>query len=83
MRSLNHVRMLLSAATAFAVGTAALQLQAQDAVIDTFDTEATITAWTPTWGTTPAVTYSTNGNPGGALRMAADYFTGAGDWEQR
>lgn len=82
MRSLNHVRMLLSATTAFAVGTAALQLQAQDAVIDTFDTEATITAWTPTWGTTPAVTYSTNGNPGGALRMAADYFSGAGDWEQ-
>lgn len=56
-----------------------LRLQAQDQIIDTFDTEASITAWTPDWGTTPVLSFATNAQ---ALRMAANYFTGAGDWEQ-
>jgi hypothetical protein len=63
------------------LASASLQLQAQDLVVDTFDTEATITAWTPDWGTTPVLSFSTGGNPGGAMRMAASYFTG-GKWEQ-
>ncbi len=56
-------------------------------VIDTFDTPDTVEAWTPTWGTSPVLSWDTqdaNGSPNsGSLRVAADYFTPAGDgWEQ-
>ncbi|HTL55945.1 MAG TPA: hypothetical protein VL361_09715 [Candidatus Limnocylindrales bacterium] len=72
----------LFAITALALGLVTLQVHAQDQLVDTFDTEATVSAWTPTWGTTPVLSFSTNGSPGGALRVEADYFTGAGTWEQ-
>jgi hypothetical protein len=72
----------LFALTAMVLGCVTFQGRAQDLLVDTFDTEATISAWTPTWDTTPVLSFSTNGSPGGALRLAANYFTGAGTWEQ-
>ncbi len=81
MRPINNARGVLAITAALALASGSLQLYAQDLIVDTFDSEATITAWTPDWGTTPVLSFSTNGAPGGALRMSANYFTG-GKWEQ-
>lgn len=65
---------------------AALQLQAQNLVTDTFDNEASVTVWSATWGTTPTLEFSTENRGGpagsGSLKVSALNFTGAGDWEQ-
>lgn len=55
--------------------------------IDTFDTEETITAWNPTWGTSPVLSWSTRDADGsknsGSLRVEADYFNPEDNgWEQ-
>lgn len=79
MRAIISVRSLLAIAASLALASGTLRMQAQDRIIDTFDTEATISAWTPDWGTTPVLSFAAGAQ---ALRMEADYFTGAGDWEQ-
>lgn len=58
-----------------------------DTVIDTFDDAASADTWTPTWGTNPVLSWDSQDAQGsansGSLRVAADYFTPAGDgWEQ-
>src|SRR5262249_11073464 len=81
MRQIHHPPKIF-ALPALALGLLTLQVRAQDLAVDTFDTEATISAWTATWGTTPTLSFGTNGSPGGTLRVEADYLTGAGTWEQ-
>jgi hypothetical protein len=56
-------------------------------VIDTFDTADTADAWSATWGSSPVLSWDQQDAKGlatsGSLRVAADYFTPAGDgWEQ-
>src|SRR5262245_9329464 len=82
MKPINLPRNLLTMTSALALGSLTLQTHAQDFIVDTFDTAATISAWTPTWDTNPVLSFSTNGATGGALRISAPYYTGAGDWEQ-
>lgn len=90
MNSSNYIRKLtLTATAALAVAIGTLRVQAQDLIVDSFDTAATVTAWSATWGTTPTLSFSANNNDriagaagSGSLRVEAAYFTGAGDWEQ-
>lgn len=77
----------------FLAGAAGLALTAlplrplADTVIDAFDTEASVDAWSATWGSSPVLSWSNensgNGTGSGSLQVSADYFTPAGDgWEQ-
>ncbi len=65
---------------------AAFQVRA-DQVIDSFDTEETIQAWSATWGTAPTLSWSTEDSKGaansGSLKVTADYLTPEDNgWEQ-
>lgn len=90
MNSSNHIRKLtLTATAALAVAFGTLRVQAQDLIVDSFGTVATVTNWSATWGTTPTLSFSANNNDriagaagSGSLRVDAAYFTGAGGWEQ-
>ena len=90
MKHCNSIgRLILTTTAALAVATGTLRVQAQDQIVDTFDT-TNVTAWSATWGTTPTVSFSTNNNDriagaagSGSLRVGAAYFTPAADgWEQ-
>lgn len=67
---------------------AAVAFQAQaDQVIDSFDTEETIQAWSATWGTAPTLSWSKEDSKGaansGSLKVTADYLTPEDNgWEQ-
>src|SRR5262245_5857934 len=66
---------------------APVTLKGVDTVIDTFDTEVTVSVWTPTWGTAPVLTWdaqdAARATNSGSLRVSADYFTPADNgWEQ-
>jgi hypothetical protein len=79
-------RLVLAGAAGFALTSFSLRLQA-DTVIDTFDTADTADAWRATWGSNPVLNWDPQDAKGatnsGSLRVAADYFTPAGDgWEQ-
>ncbi len=65
-----------------------LRIQAQDQVVDTFDTAATVTEWSATWGTTPTLSFSANNNDriaqaggSGSLRVEGA-FTASTSWQQ-
>lgn len=78
--------LILAAATGLALTAVSPRLLA-DTVIDTFDDASSANAWTPTWGTNPVLSWDQQDAKGaansGSLRVAADYFTAAGDgWEQ-
>ncbi len=56
-------------------------------VIDTFDDETSISAWSATWGSSPVLEWSNEDSKGsgssGSLKVTADYFTPADNgWEQ-
>lgn len=90
MKSCNYLgKLLLTTTAALAVAIGTLRVQAQDQIVDSFDTAATVTAWSAEWGTTPTLSFSANNNDrisqaggSGSLRVEAAYFTGAGTWEQ-
>ncbi len=79
-------RLVLAGAVTLALTSSSVRLRA-DTVIDTFDDEASVAAWSATWGTSPVLSWSSDNSGGGtgsgSLRVSADYFTPAGDgWEQ-
>lgn len=68
------------------LASAAFQARA-DQIIDSFDDDTTITAWSATWGTAPTLEWSNQDSTGnaksGSLKVTADYFTPEADnWEQ-
>ncbi len=58
-----------------------------DQIVDSFDTESSVSAWSAIWGTSPELSWSKEDSTGsatsGSLRVAATYFTPEDNgWEQ-
>jgi hypothetical protein len=87
MQYFNHAwKPMLAVIASLALTPATSQVLA-DVVIDAFDTDAEVAAWSATWGTSPVLEFSTENHGGlassGSLKVSADYFTAADDgWEQ-
>jgi hypothetical protein len=81
-------KLILTAAAALGAVMGIQRAQAQDRVLDTFDTAATVTAWSATWGTTPTLTFSANNNDriaqaaGSGSLSVATAFTASTSWQQ-
>jgi hypothetical protein len=81
-------KLILTTTAALAVAIGTLRVQAQDQIVDSFDTAATVTAWSATWGTTPTLTFSANNNDriaqagGSGSLSVASAFTASTSWQQ-
>lgn len=89
MKSWNDpYKLILTTTAALAAAFGTFRAQAQDAIVDSFDTTNTVTLWSATWGTTPTLSFSSNNNDriagaagSGSLRVATA-FTTSTSWQQ-
>lgn len=89
MKYCNYIaKLTLTATAALAIAAGAIQVQAQDRIVDTFDDTNSVTAWSATWGTTPTLSFSANNNDriaqaaGSGSLSVATAFTASTSWQQ-